>query len=326
MPDLLELPRLDVGATVDADLLVLDVNRRDHQNGAYTVLTLGNATGRLQSAPFWSNRETEVAGIAKGSVVHVVGKVSSFRDAKQVEVKDIRPLLADTVDWTSLLPSVGNVQPYWERLDALRTGITAPRLRAVLDLFYLDDEFRQRFEQCPAATAGHHAELGGLLRHTWEVAYLGRSIAKVYRRADADLVVAGAMLHDIGKLESYRWSGAFEITEAGSLIGHVALGMLMLERRLQETEPAPCTPTERLILQHLIASHHGRLEHGATPVPMTLEAEILHFADNTSAKAESMTTALGSDELFQGDALVSARGHWTLDNRKVFRGSSDWGR
>ena len=116
------------------------------------------------------------------------------------------------------------------------------------------------------------------------------------------------------------------MTEAGSLIGHVALGMLMIERRLQETVPAPCTDGERLLLHHLVASHHGRLEHGATAQPMTLEAEILHFADNTSAKAESMMTALGSEDLFQGDALVSARGQWTLDNRKVFRGTSDWGR
>jgi 3'-5' exoribonuclease len=157
------------------------------------------------------------------------------------------------------------------------------------------------------------------------VAFVGRSIAKVYRRADPDLVVAGAMLHDIGKLESYRWAGAFETTEAGSLIGHVALGMMMVERRLQEA-PGTCTATERLILLHLIASHHGRLEFGATAPPMTLEAEILHFADNTSAKAESMTTALGSDDLFQGDALVSTRTQWTLDNRRIFRGASDWGR
>jgi 3'-5' exoribonuclease len=326
MPDLLELPRLEIDATIDATLLVLEVSRRDSPKGSFTVLTLGNATGRLPSAPFWSSRETEVAGVAKGHVVHVVGKVTSYRDAKQLEVKSIRPLLADSVDWTTLLPSAGDVEPYWRRLDELRTGIKGPRLRAVLDLFFCDDEFRRRFEQCPAATAGHHAELGGLLRHTWEVAYVGKSIAKVYRRADPDLVVAGAMLHDIGKLESYRWSGAFEITEAGSLIGHVALGMLMVERKLQETVPAACTDTERLLLLHLIASHHGRLEYGATAQPMTLEAEILHFADNTSAKAESMTTALGSDELFQGDSLVSARGQWTLDNRKVFRGTSDWGR
>jgi 3'-5' exoribonuclease len=325
MPDLLELPRLDVGATVDADLLVVDVVRRDHQNGPYTVLTLGNSTGRLPSAPFWSSREAEVAGIAKGAVVHVVAKVANYRDAKQLEVRDIRILPRETADWSSLLPSVGDVEPYWKRLDELRTAIRGPRLRAVLDLFYCDEAFRHRFEQCPAATNGHHAELGGLLRHTWEVAFVGRSIAKVYRRADPDLVVAGAMLHDIGKLESYRWAGAFETTEAGSLIGHVALGMMMVERRLQEA-PDTCTPTERLILLHLIASHHGRLEFGATAPPMTLEAEILHFADNTSAKAESMTTALGSDDLFQGDALVSTRTQWTLDNRRIFRGTSDWGR
>jgi 3'-5' exoribonuclease len=230
------------------------------------------------------------------------------------------------VSWGELLPSVGDVTPYWERLDRMRADLAGPRLRATLDLFYGDDDFRRRYERCPAAPVGHHAQLGGLLKHTWEVAHLGRATAKVYRRADPDLVVAGALLHDIGKLEAYRWDGVFETTEAGSLVGHVALGLMWFDRVVRGASPPPCTERERLLLTHLIASHHGRLEHGATAPPMTLEAEILHFADNTSAKAESMSDALASGELFAGDALLTTRGVWTIDGRKAYRGQADWGR
>jgi 3'-5' exoribonuclease len=175
----------------------------------------------------------------------------------------------------------------------------------------LDKDFRGRYEQCPASTTGHHAELGGLLRHTCEVAAIGRAIAKVCR-ADAEIVVAGALLHDIGKLEAYRWDGAFEVTERGTLLGHVTLGMLMLGRRVAETHPAPCTERELTILYHLIASHHGRQEFGAAVSPMTLEAEVLHFADNASAKTASMADALTDADNFAGEALVSARGLWQL--------------
>ena len=185
----------------------------------------------------------------------------------------------------------------------------APRLAQTLDLFFADPEFRDRFESCPASTAGHHAELGGLLRHTWEVAAIARAIARTCH-ADRALVTAGALLHDIGKLEAYRWDGAFETTEAGALLGHVTLGMLMLDRRLRRAVAAPCGPGEERLLQHLIASHHGRQEFGAAVAPMTLEAEILHHADNASAKTASMARALADADNFEGDALLTSRVVW----------------
>jgi 3'-5' exoribonuclease len=255
-----------------------------------------------------------------------VGEVSVYGQKRQLKVSSLRVVPRDTVEWGALLPSVGDVAPYWERIDRMRAEIAGPRLRATLDLFYADPDFRRRYERCPAAPMGHHAQLGGLLKHTWEVAHLGRAIAKVYRRADPDVVVAGALLHDIGKLEAYRWEGLFETTEAGYLIGHVALGLMWFDRMVRAAEPRPCTERERQVLAHLIASHHGRLEHGATAPPMTLEAEILHFADNTSAKAESMSEALANQDLFAGEALVSTRGIWTIDGRRAWRGQAEWGK
>jgi 3'-5' exoribonuclease len=228
------------------------------------------------------------------------------------------------VDWRRLLPSVPDVGPCWDAIDRGRAGIRRPRLAAVIDLFYGDPDFRRRYQECPASVQGHHARLGGLLEHTCEVASIGRAIGKACR-ADVELVVAGALLHDIGKLDAYSWNGVFEHTERGSLLGHVALGLLLLDRRLGEQDSAPCTAREVTLLHHLIASHHGRLEFGATVAPMTLEAEVLHFADNASAKTASMADAIGDRDNFAGEALVSAKSLWQLDRRRAYRGKSDWG-
>ncbi len=190
-------------------------------------------------------------------------------------------------------------------------------------LFYDDPRFRAAYEQCPASPAGHHAALGGLLRHTFEVAAIGRAIAGV-AGADRSLVLAGALLHDVGKLEAYAWTGPFELTRAGMLLGHVALGARMLDRRVRESGDAACNPAELDLLLHLVLSHHGKLEFGAAVQPMTLEAEILHYADDASARSASMADAVRDAANFDGSAPFSAR-IWQLDRRRVYRGGGEFG-
>jgi 3'-5' exoribonuclease len=199
-----------------------------------------------------------------------------------------------------------------------------PSLKAVLALFFEDPAFRRQYEQCPASVNGHHARLGGLLQHTWEVAAMAREICRI-TTADEDLTLAGALLHDIGKLDAYQWLGAFEHTTAGSLCGHVMLGSLSLDRRLRQAPLRICTDEELALLHHLILSHHGKREFGSPVEPMTLEAEILHHADHASARAESMEEALSDEANFAAGGLVSARSLWQLDGRRVFRGKSTWG-
>jgi 3'-5' exoribonuclease len=321
MPDLKRAP---VGERLQDPLLVLDVERKSFGDKDCTVLTLGNSTGRLATAPFWGADQTAVAGLVRSDVVQVIGEVDQFRGKRQLRVSSIRPLPHGSVDRRQLLPSVGDVSGFWKTLDGWRADIKAPRLRTVLELFYEDGEFRRQYEECPASLAGHHAELGGLLKHTCEVATIGRQMSRVCH-ANWDLVLAGALLHDIGKLESYRWDGAFEYTDCGSLMGHVVLGALMLERRIAPILPRPCTDQELMLLQHLILSHHGKLEFGAPVQPMTLEAEVLHYADNASAKTASMVEVLADRDGFDGGALVSSRPDWRIDRRRGYRGESDWG-
>jgi 3'-5' exoribonuclease len=322
----LDLSRISVGDDIHHPLLVLDVQQKggDHPR---TVLVLGNRTGRIESAPFWAGRDEAIRDIGKGMLVQVVGTVSEFRGSLQLDATSIRVLPKGSVDLSELVPSIGPVDKYWKYLDETRAAITAPRLRAVLDLFFGDDAFRIRFEQCPGAPGnGHHAQLGGLLQHTCEVVLIARQIARV-ARADEELVSAGAMLHDIGKLESYTWEeGVFDTTLHGRLAGHVAIGATMLATALAAQPEPVCTPEEAMILEHFILSHHGKLEFGAAVKPMTLEAEILHFADDASAKTAAINEAYASSELFPNDSRLSSRRVWQLDNRWLLRSEVDFGR
>ena len=326
MPPPLDLKTLAAGDELHHPLLVLDVIAKsgDHPR---TTLVLGNRTGRIETAPFWAGRDEAIKGIGKGTQVQVLGQVTRYRDSLQLEVTSLRPLPHGSVPLTDLVPSVGSVEKYWQFIDELRQRFTAPRLRAVVDLFYTDEAFRERYEQCPGAPGtGHHAALGGLLQHTCEVVSIGRQIARI-AHADEEIVIAGALLHDIGKLEAYSWSsGVFETTERGRMIGHVVEGVLMLRDAIHAAAAAPCTAEEQMLLEHLILSHHGLLEYGSPVRPLTLEAEILHTADNASAKTAAITEAYASTEYFPGEARVAARRVWQLDNRWLVRLAADFGR
>lgn len=324
--DMLDFKTLPIGADVHHPLLLLDVLVRSGEH-ARTILVLGNRTGRIDSAPFWAGRDEMVRGLAKGMLVQVVGKVSSYRDAKQLEAVSIRPLPRGSVPLADLVPSVGDVDRYWQYLDEMRTRITAPRLRAVLDLFYTDDTFRLAYEQCPGSPGtGHHAALGGLLQHTTEVVRIGVAMARV-AHADVELVAGAAMLHDIGKTRSYAWeTGVFEITEPGRMIGHVVLGAMMLHDAVAASTAPPCTDDELMVLMHLILSHHGKLEYGSPVRPLTLEADILHRADDASAGTASITEAYNSPEYFGADARIASRGVWGADNRRLMRVPAGFGR
>jgi len=319
----LNIPALQAGDRVQDTFLVVGSETRSLDTGdVYTLLRIGNSTGEISTEPFWPTRQNEIAGIQKGQAVDIIGEVGTFRQKRQIRVTSIRVLPKGAVDLSSLLPTVGPVERYWDTIDGWRRSIEKPRLKRVLDLFFEDDEFRLKFERCPASIRGHHAQLGGLLKHTTEVAAIARAVARA-SGANLDLVLAGVLLHDIGKLESYTWDGAFEYTVAGSLLGHVVIGALMFDRRLEMEKEPPCTIEERQVLQHLILSHHGKLEYGSPVQPMTLEAEVLHWADNASAKTASMSAVLRDDDSF-ADGPVSAP-NWLIDRRRVYRTASDWG-
>jgi 3'-5' exoribonuclease len=164
-------------------------------------------------------------------------------------------------------------------------------LRSVLDTVFGDDRFFERFASCPGASRRHHAYVGGLLEHTVSVASLCRTLAQRYDGLDGDLLVTAALLHDVGRVEELRWETTVERTDAGRLIGHVVLGERIVSRAI-ESVGAAFQPAAAMRLVHLLISHHGETEWGAPVRPATLEAVVLHHADDLDAQAAGFMQAV----------------------------------
>lgn len=327
----IEIPTLAPGSRVTAELLVYDrAERKTNAGDPFVVLTLGNASGRIDTAPIWSNQLEWADGVRSGKIVQAIGDVTTWgkngAPKKQLQLAGpVRVLPDEHYRIEEFLPTVPDCGRLWSWLDKLRSEVEAPALRRVLDLFYGDDAFRLRFERTPASTKGHHAKLGGLLLHVCEVANIGRQIGRTMgRRVNSDLVLAGALLHDIGKVEAYEiGAGGFAHSPCGLLLGHIVLGCLMLERRIAAIGSPVCTEGQLLELQHMILSHHGSLEFGSPVPPMTTEAEIVHWADEASAKATDMMDALDDPEMFAGGRELSDRKPWTL-GRYLWKRPHEW--
>jgi 3'-5' exoribonuclease len=329
---LFDLRAAALGDRVEHEFLVRDRSEKTTRAGLpFVVLSLTNRTGSIETAPIWSERLEWAAGAERGRVVQVFGEIGVFGEEqtrrRQLQVTaPLRLLPAGTFDPTEFLPRVDvEFERIWDALDKLRTGIAAPSLRRAVDLFFGDDGFRVAFERTPGSVNGHHSQLGGLLLHVYEVASIARHIARTVRQANADLVVAGALLHDIGKVDAYAVGPeGFSHTPAGMLLGHVALGALMLDRRLLASA-LPLTTSQHHELLHFVLSHHGAMEFGSPVQPMTVEAEIVHWADESSAKATDMLDEFADPELFPHGVSTefSVRKSWRM-GRRLWRRPAAW--
>ena len=325
----LNLTQLAIGERVQHELPVVERLEKTQGNGdPFVLLTLGNASGSISVAPIWSNQRAWADGADRGRVVQAIGQVGLYPKTGKRQIHltgPLRVLPAEQVDLHAFLPRIaGDTNRLWDWIDKRRAEIATPPLRQVVDLFYADDNFRVRLEQTPGSVNGHHAKLGGLLLHVFEVASIARNMAKTMN-ANADLVVAGALLHDIGKVEAYEIEGGgFGQTPCGLLLGHVVLGCLMLERRIAATRCSICSTGQLLDLQHMILSHHGSLEFGSPVQPMTTEAEIVHWADEASAKANDMIESLDDSEAFTSGREFSDKRPWRVGRRIWRRPDGIW--
>jgi 3'-5' exoribonuclease len=326
---------LTPGDRVTGEFLVYERSeRRTNAGDPFVVLTLGNATGRIDTAPIWSDKLSWADGAQTGKLVQALGDVTLYAKSgagkKQLQLTGpVRVLPEALFNPAAFLPSIeGDPAKLWDWVDRLRGDMESTTLRGVLDLFFADDAFRVQFERAPASTRGHHAKIGGLLLHVFEVTNIARQIARTMgSRINPDLVVTGALLHDIGKVEAYEIGpGGFAMTTCGQLLGHVVLGSLMLERRVARRTAegtSPCSDGQLMELHHMILSHHGSLEFGSPVQPMTAEAEVVHWADEASAKATDMIDSLSDPELFAGGRETSDKRSWLL-GRHIWRRPHDW--
>jgi 3'-5' exoribonuclease len=272
------------GAQYDELFMIKQVRRGETRAGKpYLSLVFSDKSGEI-AGPAWDNVEALEKVCVPGAVVKVRGSVQTYRDRLQLRVEDIAPVDQGGVDLSGFVAaSRRSSQNMRAELDLLLNSVADPFLKSLLDAIFFASEPGERFQQSPAAKGIHHAYLGGLLEHSLSMAHVAALLAGHYPGVDRDLLVAGALLHDIGKIEELASEvGIIDYTDVGRLKGHLVIGCELIGRAAEGIEDFP--PDLLTHLQHLVLSHHGRQEFGSPIVPMTAEALLLSFIDDMDAK------------------------------------------
>jgi len=276
------IAQLEENRTVEGIYAVAKKQRLHTKNGApYLALELVDPSGRI-SARVWNDVELLDTRFAEGDAVRVLGRVERFRDRLQLDVRTLEP--AEDVDPSAMAPAMRRDADELEGfLEFLAGELSHPGLTATVGTILGASEVRDGMRALPAAGAdGHHGYAGGLLEHTVGVATLCRETAQLHPRLRADLLLAAALLHDVGRVRELGRGPAFRPTREGALLGHVQLGVRLVD------EHAGGLETEvRAELLHSIAAHHDR------PAARTAEAAVLYHANQLDAQAA--TRPVGAD-------------------------------
>jgi 3'-5' exoribonuclease len=259
-------------------------SRKD--GGQYLAATLADRTGQLECR-MWDNFADSVAGFEEGDVVKVKAEVCRYNSRFQLNLDKVRKANSEEFDLGDFVPRTNkNVDEMWQALERTAGSMENTWLRSLVRSFLDDPAIAPALREAPAAKSVHHAWLGGLLEHIVSLLGICELAASHYPQINRDLLVTGAILHDIGKLEELRWGLSFEYTLEGQLIGHITMAIGMIERK---TATIPGFPPElRMLVEHMVLSHHGKLEFGSPKLPMIPEAVLLHYLDDLDAKMHTM--------------------------------------
>jgi 3'-5' exoribonuclease len=301
-------------------LWIKDMKEEDRVHGLYLVkvkrvgttkkgtsflsLTLGDRTGEVE-AKVWERADTLSPLFKEGDIIHVEGYTSSYRNQIQVTLSNLkvpedRPGDPDLFIETS----TRDVKEMLRSLRKILKGIENHFIKSLIEKFLSDRLFIDSFKRAPAAKNFHHAYLGGLLEHTLSVCQMGLAVAEHYPELDKDMLMAGAFLHDVGKIKEFHFDRRIDYTDEGRLLGHVVLGVGLVDEKLADLKDFPEDLAFRL--KHLILSHHGEFEFGSPKRPKFLEAYALHLIDDLDAKMNGLGRFMEKDR---------KEGDWTDFNR-----------
>lgn len=262
----------------------------------FLLLTLEDRTGSVRAVD-WYNAEANDEKLQVGHVVNVRGKVVYFEERVQINVLNeqdaIKKLSENEYDIERFVRSAENVEEMYKSVLRLIDTIRDEDYKTILQRFFVEDKnFVEMFKSSPAGMRIHHAYKGGLLEHSLSVAKLVDSVCRIYNQLDRDLLVTGALLHDIGKVKEYAVnSNGIEVTTEGELVGHIVIGVEMLAQKARGI-----SYEKFLKLKHLIASHHGEFEWGSPVLPKTPEALVLHFIENMDSKINRVMQIIDKED------------------------------
>jgi 3'-5' exoribonuclease len=294
-PSLIRVAHLQRGDAVDGLLMVENANFKQNRAGKpFVQLTLRDQSGKIRALQ-WDIDRTLYAAVRVNDVIHVKGRVEEYQGQRQIIIDRIVAVNPEGASWEHFLPPASaDGRRLWEELRNEVNSIGRTELKALLTSLLDDAGVAEALKTCPAGKTLHHAFRGGLLEHIVSIAGLARALKARWHQLDQDLLIAGAVLHDIGKIRELSFDRGFDYTDQGQLVGHVALGVALLH---EKARALPSFPPELLMeLEHIIVSHHGRVEFGALREPMTAEAIAIHFLDNLDARLSAYVTLVQDEQ------------------------------
>ncbi len=272
---------------------------RANRNGnLYLQMRLSDRTGSL-TAMMWNASDQVYQKFENGDYLKVQGATQHYNGSMQMIVNrfdKVDPGTVNEADFVTLASS--EVDQYASRLSELLRSVSDPALRNLAECFLMDESFMSKFSRAPAGVKNHHAYHGGLLEHVVSLMELAALTAPRYSKLNRDIMLLGAFLHDMGKIDELTYERDLGYSDEGQMIGHLVIGVSILDEKIREAEKLagePFPPELAMQLKHIIVSHHGTHEFGSPKVPMTLEAVALHYLDNLDAKMHSFGQLIDDD-------------------------------
>ena len=285
-----------------SDFLVQAKELRVKKSGEnYLSLALADKTGEVD-AKMWENVDEVSPIFERDDFIKIRGAVQVFRNKPQITLYKLKRLEDREVDLADFFPrSERDPEEMWAELTAVIDGVANEHLKALLSKIAADPEIAARLRLAPAAKTLHHAFLGGLLEHILSLCRLAKLVVQNYNGIDIDLLIAGVILHDLGKIYELSYARSFNYTSEGQLLGHMMIELEIVHRKVAEIPGFP--RALQTLVEHLIISHHGQYEFGSPKLPMFPEALMLHYLDDMDSKIQGMQNILARD--------ASIEGNWT---------------
>jgi 3'-5' exoribonuclease len=295
--------------SVHSTFLVQAKERKIARSGsAYLDLELQDSTGTIRAKLWDCDRVT--LDFEVDDVVQVVGEVEDYQGTLQIRVRKISRCAPEEIDLLDYLPRARRdpEEMYAALMDRLRKLPDGPA-RALLLATLEDPEIARKFKLAPAAMSYHHAYLGGLLEHVLSLVELGDLTCDHYPSLCRELVVAGLVLHDLGKIDELTCARGFRYTTRGQLVGHIAIALEIVRAKMRDIPDFPVALQDQI--EHILLSHHGKLEFGSPKEPMFPEALVIHYLDDMDSKLEAMRAQYAADK--------DRAGEWTARNPALKR-------
>lgn len=305
---------------VEGLYLVRDKNNGITKSGKpYIALNLSDKTGVIKGR-VWDNAEKLDSAFDQGDIASVKGFSVLYQGEMQLNIHAISRVAPGEADMRDFMPvSALDPERCFADMRSHTETITDRHLRALLDMVLGDERIAAAFKQAPAAKSIHHDCLGGLIEHTLSVTRIADMLAGHYECVNRDLLITGAMLHDIGKIYELSFERGFDYTDQGRLIGHIVLGMELIAEKIALIADFPAQ--KAMLLKHMILSHHGQLEFGSPKRPKIPEALLLSYADDIDAKMADFTSFIAKEKRPE----TNWTGYHRLLNRYLYTGSLDDG-